>query len=152
LLLLNNILEIIMTEIREKALDLLARREHSRLELGRKLKTRGFNENEIEAVLDGLKNSGLQSDERFVESYITSRKNKGYGLVRIRQELKERGVASELIEDYLFKDDEQWIFLAQKVKLKRFGSKQPSDFKEKAKQSVFLQYRGFTSDQIKQIL
>ena len=124
-------------------MDLLARREHSRLELFRKLKSREFDEESIEKVLDELNNAGWQSDARYAEVYIQKRANKGYGPIRIRQELIERGICCDLINSFLDNDKSYWQRLAKEVRVKKFGGAQPKDFKERAKQMRFLQYRGF---------
>jgi regulatory protein len=132
----------------EQAVSYLARREHSALELSRKLKKSGFDEFEIEDSLAKLQQAGLQSDRRYAESFVNSRINRGYGSVRIRMELKERGVASDIITDSLQQAEIDWFALAAEVRSKRFGEHDPEDFKDRAKQQRFLQYRGFTHDEI----
>ena len=132
----------------ERAVGYLAHREHSALELSRKLEKAGFDENDINNTLLSLQQAGLQSDLRYAESYVNSRINRGYGSVRIRMELKERGVASDIITKSLQQTDVDWFALAAQVRSKRFGELKPDDFKERAKQQRFLQYRGFTHDEI----
>lgn len=132
----------------EQAVSYLARREHSALELTRKLEKAGFDVVEIEDVLSQLQQANLQSDQRFAESFVSSRINRGYGKVRIRMELKDRGVADELIADSLQQAEVDWFALAAEVRSKRFGEQNPDDFKSRAKQQRFLQYRGFTHDEI----
>lgn len=132
----------------EQAVSYLARREHSALELRRKLDKSGFDSAEIEHVLAQLQQADLQSDERFAESYVRSRINRGYGKTRIRVELQERGVADELISDSLQQAEVDWFALAAEVRRKRFGEQNPDDFKSRAKQQRFLQYRGFSHDEI----
>jgi len=132
----------------EQAVSYLARREHSALELNRKLAKAGFDELEIEQSLAELQQAGLQSDERFAESFVNSRINRGYGSIRIRMELQERGVASDIITDSLRQADIDWFALASEARRKRFGEHSPEDFKSRAKQQRFLQYRGFTHDEI----
>lgn len=132
----------------EQAVSYLARREHSALELTRKLAKAGFDEVDIEKSLAELQQAGLQSDERYAESFVNSRINRGYGSVRIRMELKERGVAADIITDTLQQADTDWFALAFEVRRKRFGEQNPEDFKSRAKQQRFLQYRGFTHDEI----
>jgi regulatory protein len=132
----------------EQAVSSLARRDHSALELSRKLKKSGFDEFEIEDSLAKLQQAGLQSDRRYAESFVNSRINRGYGSVRIRMELKERGVASDIITDSLQQAEIDWFALAAEVRSKRFGEHDPEDFKDRAKQQRFLQYRGFTHDEI----
>ncbi len=132
----------------EQAVSYLARREHSALELRRKLDKAGFDPADIEHVLSQLQQADLQSDERFSESYVRSRINRGYGKTRIRMELQERGVADELITDSLQQAEVDWFALAAEVRSKRFGEQDPEDFKSRAKQQRFLQYRGFSHDEI----
>ena len=132
------------------AVELLARREHSRLELERKLATRGFPEAVIAPALDALEHSGVLVATRFTESFIRSRVAKGQGPARIRAELAERGVgdAAELLRG----GDVDWLAAARAVRRKRFGAEPPRDFRERAKQARFLQYRGFTADQVRAAL
>jgi regulatory protein len=132
------------------AVELLARREHSRLELERKLAARGFPEAVIAPALDALEHSGVLAAARFTESFIRSRLAKGQGPVRIRAELAERGVgdAAELLRG----SDIDWLATARAVLRKRFGAEPPRDYRERAKQARFLQYRGFTADQVRAAL
>ena len=139
-------------EVRLAAMNLLARREHSQQELHRKLINKGFEVDEISADLARLAEEGLQSDERFTEAFINSRLNRGSGPVKIVQELQQRGVSDQLVSDYLEERDPQWTQSAIEVKNKKFGSAQPEDFKARARQMRFLQYRGFTMQQIQQAL
>ena len=131
---------------RRQALDLLARREHSRLELERKLAARGFEPDLISEALDQLGRENLQSDARFAASFVQARAARGQGPVRIRMELAERGVGGA--DTYLRAAGLDWAALARETRIKRFGKAVPGDFKEKARQMRFLQYRGFSHDQI----
>jgi len=133
-------------------LDLLARREHSRLELERKLTRRGFPDAVVAPSLDALERSGVLVATRFTESFIRSRVAKGKGPARIRAELAERGVAGEQAAELLRGGDVDWLTNARAVRRKRFGAEPPRDFHERAKQARFLQYRGFTSDQVRAAL
>lgn len=128
-------------------MDLLARREHSRLELYQKLSKKGSPSSLIKQILAELASEKLLSEERFVENYIHYRSGQGYGPLRIRQELLERGIASDLIEPVLDEHAERWFKLAAAVKLKKFGKLYPQDLAERAKQFRFLQYRGFNFEQ-----
>ena len=133
------------------ALRLLARREHSRLELRHKLLVRNFTESAVESVVARLVDSGLLSDQRFAEVYARSRFERGYGPLRIRAELDERGVGAGLAERTLADLCCPWIESAQRQRSKRFGRRLPGDFKDRAKQMRFLRQRGFTSDQIQAV-
>ena len=76
------------------------------------------------------------------------RKSQGKGPLRVQQELKQKGIAEELIGAHLGVNDSLWWDLASEVRQRRFGSRPPTDLKDKARQVRFLQYRGFTSEQI----
>lgn len=132
-------------------LEMLSRREHSIWELKRKLVVRGYQSNLIEAVLVELCRDNLQSDQRFTENYIRSRVEHGFGPHRIAAELRERGVSTELIINCL-KQEDQWDSQVIKARNKRFGQVIPSSLKERNQQIRFLQYRGFTQEQINHAL
>lgn len=134
--------------VRKKAMDLLARREHTRAELERKLESAGFEADVVVAVVEALGNDGLQSDTRFVESFVQSRINQGKGPARIRAELHEKGVAESVTDDAIEGAGVDWRALATEVRQKKFGRAAPADVKDKSRQMRFLQYRGFESDQI----
>ena len=99
-------------------------------------------------VLDALESEHLQSDERFAESFVAARARKGQGPVRIRMDLQQRGVSPELIALHLDPRSPEWLSLAREVRIRKFGAEIPADFKEKARQMRFLEYRGFASTQI----
>ena len=134
------------------ALQLLARREHSRRELTRKLAARGFPEDIISPVLDELERSGSLAEARFTESFVRSRVAKGQGPARIRAELAQRGVADAEVEGALHEADVDWLATIRAVRRKRFGPSPPRDYLERARQARFLEYRGFDSGQIRAAL
>jgi len=134
-------------DIKKCALNLLARREHSQQELRQKLHLRNFDRNLVESILQELANQGLQSDQRFAECYARMRINKGYGPVRIVLELRQRGVADTLI-DKVLSNDIDWPEIVTKIYRKKFGNKHPKNFAELSKQMRFLQYKGFTVEQL----
>jgi len=139
-------------DARLAAMRLLTRREHTCLELKQKLQHKGFNADLLENVIDQLQQEGLVSDTRFAESYLRSRSSKGYGPVRILQELKQRGVSEEIISATVIEEDPQWFELARKVREKRFGAGLPGGIPERMKQQRFLQYRGFSHQHLKYAL
>ncbi|MDH3756503.1 MAG: recombination regulator RecX [Gammaproteobacteria bacterium] len=138
----------VRTEARKKAMDLLARREHGRAELECKLVARGFGKDVAADALRQLADEGLQSDRRFVESFVQSRINQGKGPLRIHADLGQRGIAAGLIDEVLEEAGEDWYALARDARLKKFGRSRPAEFRDKARQMRFLQYRGFEPDQI----
>ena len=133
---------------RKLSLDLLARREHSRRELERKLDKRGFPASLIDETLDELEQSGALSARRFAESFVSARAARGNGPVRIRADLAKRGVDSSDFEDLLRDGSIDWRAIARRVRTKRFGHDAPADYTARARQARFLQYRGFDMDQI----
>jgi regulatory protein len=126
-------------------MDLLARREHSYRELLQKLALRFAAADLVRAELDRLRDERLQSDQRFAESYLYSRAQRLYGPQRIKAELRERGVADDIVADVFAQSGIDWSENQRKLLLTKFGSKPAADFKEKAKRLRFLQYRGFSS-------
>ena len=130
-------------------MNLLARREHSERELQAKLAARGFAPEAVGEVLAGLKSAGMQDDARYAEAYIRSRVAKGYGSLRISAELAERGLAEELVSQAFTAMDPDWEERIRAVRQKKYGRQVPVDFRERARQSRFLQYRGFTPEQIR---
>jgi regulatory protein len=129
-------------------MDYLARREHGVLELTRKLITRGFEADSVEAAVRDLITDGLLSDSRFAEAFVHSRFQKGSGPQKIQAELRQRGIDDDLISACLESVCEQWLARVREVREKKFGPEQPRDFRERNRQMRFLQQRGFTSEQI----
>lgn len=138
-------------DIRNCALRLLARREHSRLELKRKLLLRDFPKNLIESTLDMLSEKGWQDDLRFAQSYVQTRIERGDGILKIQMKLRECGVSEHLIAQALPTENDFW----QQQLLRKWGKKCISPAKDlvtRAKNTRFLQSRGFTFEQINHFL
>ena len=134
--------------IRRKAMDFLARREYGHAELANKLADKGYRRSIVEDELGKLSHEGLQSDTRFAESFVQSRINQGKGPVRIRADLVQRGIPDGVIAGALDDAACDWYELARAERVKKFGSVVPVEFREKARQMRFLQYRGFEQDHI----
>jgi regulatory protein len=134
------------------AVELLARREHSRRELTRKLAARGFSDEVVSTVLDELERTGALANARFTDSFVRSRIGKGQGPQRIRAELAQRGITDEEADGVLRAADVDWLAAIRAVRAKRFGPELPRDYVERARQARFLQYRGFDSAQIRAAL
>ena len=133
-------------------MDLLAHREHSAAEIRAKLIARNFDADEVDQAIVRLAEEGLISDDRFAEAFVTSRVRKGQGPFKIRVELERRGVASELIVTYLERRDVDWNAMARAVRDRKFGSGGIADYRDWARQARFLQQRGFSSEQIRNVL
>ncbi len=155
-------LSITPAALRLKAMNLLARREHSRLELAekltRKLALDGDGLLVLSGVLDKLIKDDLQSDQRFAEALVRSKVIKGQGPRRIVQALQTRGISKQLAANAVANCGADWRDLAAAVADKKFGCSPVNDevlknrsnmqIKEKAKRSRFLQYRGFDAEHI----
>lgn len=138
------------TSLRERALRHLARREHSRAELARKLGPHGSAE-EIDDVLDRITELGLLSDHRFAEAWVRSKAAR-FGTARLRRELAQRGVGRDTIDAALGAETvEDDVERARTVWRGKFGAA-PADAREWARQARFLQGRGFGTDVIRKIL
>ncbi|MEN8214715.1 MAG: regulatory protein RecX, partial [Pseudomonadota bacterium] len=122
----------VLQEVEQAAIRLLAPREHSRLELRRKLLKRDHAPEVVEEVLQRLEAHGLLSNERFVEQYIAMRKRKGYGPVRIRQELRDRGIDDTMIHQSMDERDDEWRVNMREVVEKKFSALVNADYKEQA--------------------
>jgi regulatory protein len=139
-------------DIRLAAMNLLARREHSLWELRRKLKRRFGDEQLLAAELTRLAEQNLQSDVRFAESFVRHRVGRGCGPLRLRREMRERGLSDSEIALALDGAEVDWHKLATEVFNKKFGATGAADLKEKARRIRFMQYRGFAADHFQHLL
>ena len=136
-------------------MNLLARREQSFSELVQKLydKYPDFDKHEvILPALEKLRAEKLQSDERFVESYVRYRKTRGMGPLKIEMELEQKGVNGGLIQDELYSEDNDWIWQCREVMLRKFPDGPAEKQEDRQKQYRFLNQRGFDSEQVQQVL
>ena len=134
-------------ELRARALRLLARREHSRQELGRKLSARAESPEALEFLLTDLEKRKQLSDERFAaeRARVMSRK---FGAARIRHDLKAKGISREVI-DRISSDGE--LERARAILTRKY--REPAATREeRAKRMRFLQSRGFSSEIIFSLL
>ncbi len=136
------------TEARKKAMDLLARREHSGHELRQKLKSREFDIDAIDEAIQSLQRDGLLSDERFAEAYVNHRFNAGVGPKKIRFELRQKGVAESLADEFLDVFSDRWEQLMHEQRIRKYGEAIPEDYAERMKQVRFLQNRGFSPESV----
>lgn len=136
---------------RKAAMDLLARREHSFLELQRKL-SRRYPLPDVLGAVQRLAEEGLQSDERFAVSFSRERILRGQGPRRIEAELRQRGVAARLIDPAIAAAREEvgqsWSELATSALERKFGSVHATDLPGKARRARFLYQRGFIADEV----
>ena len=135
--------------LRERALKMLARREHTRYELARKLAPAGESA-EIETVLDELEARGWLSESRVTEQLIHARRSR-FGARRIERDLRERGVSDEAVAAVLPQLKEGELEAARTVWRRKFG-RQPKGPAEQARHVRFLQGRGFELEVIFKVI
>ena len=138
--------------LRARAVGLLSRREHSRVELTRKLLVHAQSPDELSALLDALAKEGWQSDERFVQGFV-HRKAGQQGLAKIAQELTQQGIEAAQIAQVRLELKDSEFERAQSVWQKKFSrSGAPINTSEYARQGRFLASRGFSHDVIHRLL
>ncbi|PVZ53119.1 recombination regulator RecX [Pseudomonas sp. B1(2018)] len=140
-----------LVAVRRTAMDLLARREHGRVELTRKLRQRGALPELIETALDRLTEEGLLSETRYLESFVSYRARSGYGPLRIREELSQRGLQRTDIELALCESGIDWQEQLADTWRRKFSGQLPADVRERAKQGRFLAYRGYSMEMISRL-
>jgi regulatory protein len=137
-----------VTETLNRAMRLLAQRDHSETELRRKLAAQDVSEEDVEQAIAYCHEHNWLDDRRFAERYLVMRSQKGYGVQRIQQELGMKGIARDLIHDAFASSDIDWSALAKQTAHRKFGQTLPQEWKEKAKVQRFLLYRGFFQEEI----
>jgi len=138
-----------MPDLRVKALQLLTRRDHSRAELRAKLASEAASAEALDAVLDTLQAQRLLSDHRYASQRVAAR-GKRYGNARLKQELRQKGVADDDIAAALPEAGDE-TERCRAIWLKKFGQP-PQSADERAKQMRFLLYRGFSGEAIRQVI
>lgn len=133
----------------QRALGLLARREHSRKELSRKLTSRGMDAGEVQVAVDRLAGEGWQDDARFAESLVRSRAASGYGPIRIRAELSTHGLDREAIARAMDTFEGDWAEQARDLVRRRFGADVGEDLAKRRKAADFLIRRGFDGTSVR---
>ena len=136
--------------LRARALSFLARREHSRAELVRKLQSHTEDPEELKRLLDDFEQRGWLSEKRFVEQTVNRLAAK-FGIQRIAHTLREKGVSEAAIAAALANVKSNELAAARSV-LRRKFSAPPATKEERARQSRFLQGRGFDYDVIRRAM
>lgn len=133
------------------ALRVLSRREHSACELAHKLRGRGYASGLVEELVAQLAREGWLSDARYAAALVEDRRSRGYGPLRIRAELRHRGVDEALADSHLQWSEAEWSQLAQRTCAKRFGDASAASRKERERRFRWLLNRGFTREQIRKL-
>lgn len=138
------------SSLRAKGLRLLARREHSRAELTRKLSGPDVDPADLEAVLDEFQRDGSLSESRLAEQMVHAARGR-YGVRRVAEKLREKGVGDDTMAQAAKVLRDQDLASARTAWRKRFKSP-PATLQERAKQARFLAGRGFSGEVIRQVL
>jgi regulatory protein len=136
--------------LRARAMRFLARREHSRAELARKLVPLAAEGEDIDALLDDLSGKGWLSDARYAELAVRS-KARRFGPLKVAYQLRAKGVGDEVIEIAFAKAGAEGAANLERVWRSRFSTA-PEDPRERGRQVRFLQGRGFPLDDILRFL
>lgn len=136
---------------RQRALEILARREQSQFELKRKLKSKGIPPAEVEQTVANLTDRCLQSDLRFSEMLVRKRIADGYGPLRIRAELQSHGIGGETLQAAMATEDPDWVEVASRIHQKKFGHRISSEKKDQMKRASYLLQRGFPAEIAKKV-
>lgn len=135
-----------------QALKLLARREHGRAELARKLAQRGWESRHIDPVLQRLSEAGYLSDARYAQARVAELQRRRYGPLRAQAELRARGIDRQAITEAVQVDDEAWYQACRAARAQLFGRQTPGSALERSRLQRQLQARGFTGAQIRAAL
>ena len=142
--------QVVEKSLRARALDALARREHTRLELLRKLSAHSEDLEQINQLLDDLQTRGWLSDARYAEQRAHARQSR-YGSRKIGYELREQGVSETLIAETLSSLKTTEVERARSIWQKKFAAPATTP-KERNQQMRFLQSRGFDLDVIYRVI
>ena len=138
-------------DIRKKLLDFLSRREHSFKELIFKLEDRVGSSQRLIEELEKLREEGLQSDERFTESFIRSRSIKGFGPEKISNELRSKGIEENLIKKMVYSQELDWNIILKKEFKKKYSQSKLYNIEDISKIKKFFFQRGFLIDEINEL-
>jgi len=136
--------------LRERALKLLARREHSRAELARKLTAHLSPEDDLDRLLDELTSRNLLSEARYAESRVR-RLGEKFGAARIEHELRAKGLSREAAATAATAARASELDRAREVWRRKFGAPAKTR-EERARQIRFMQSRGFSFDAVRALL
>ena len=136
--------------LRARALRMLARREHSRLEMQNRLASGDADEAEVQSLLDEFEEKGWLSEQRFVDAVVRTRRRR-FGTAKVLRELKDKGVSEQGLAEAREVLGEDELETARIVWNKKFGN-QPTTLAERARQTRFLAGRGFSPEVIRKVL
>lgn len=137
---------------KEAAIGYLSRRDHAEKELFKKLKVRGYSEQDVSEAIAFCQDYNWLDDARFAAMLMRNGIAKGWGALRIRQDMKMKGIHDTVVSQTMEETEVDWFEQARAVALRKFGNSEMDTPKEKARRFRFMQYRGFDFEQIKYAL
>lgn len=144
--------EQILKQIKKDCLHLLTRREHSQKQIEQKLVVKGYQREQVSAVINNLTEQNWQDDTRYAESYLNMRSQKGFGPVKIAYELRQQGVDKAKVDELINAKKADWTELLQQLYRRKFANPTISDNAERSKRIRFLSQRGFPNSMIIDVL
>ncbi|WP_338557682.1 regulatory protein RecX [Erwinia sp. E_sp_B04_7] len=155
------------TRLLDRAMRILAMRDHSEVEFRRKLalsaeraamfaksksqEPETVSPEQIDRVVAWCYENRYLDDAHFAERFVASRSRKGYGPQRIRMELGQKGIEKALIDEVMSSTEIDWTQKAFEVAERKFGLPLPTEWKEKSKVQRYLMTKGFFSEDIRAI-
>ena len=137
-----------INKLRATALAWLGRQEYSIHKFSQKLRQHDADEEQVEAIVAEFCEHNWLSEVRYCEGFVRARLRKGQGKIRIINDANGHQLEKDIILSVLKEADVDWFDLALQTYCRRYGEQAVKDIKEKAKRIRFMQYRGFTMEQI----
>ena len=137
---------------KQSAVRYLSRRDHAEQELRQKLLARGYGQAEADEALAFCQDYNWLDDARFAERLRSNGIAKGWGPLRIRQEMAFKGIHDAIVRQQFADDEFDWYQHARQVAVRKYGDSPMETAKEKARRLRFMQSRGFDLEQIKYAL
>ena len=139
-------------DIRVKIMDYLARRDHSKKEILKKMTSKVSSLELLLTEIDKLEVEGYINEQRFAEDYVNARVFRGNGPLKIKAELRNKGINDNVILAATLLHEETCVINAHKALVKKFGHINAESYEEiqklKLKKQRFLGSRGFSFEAI----
>lgn len=136
-----------LDDVYHRALSLVAKREYNSHTLSVKLSQVGAPPAHIDEVIQQFLEKRWIDESRYCELFMRAQLNKGHGLMRIKQDAQQKGIAQDVLNKALGTLEIDWFQLAREAYNKRFLNKPVADIKDKQKRIRYLQYRGFSMEE-----
>jgi regulatory protein len=144
--------ELTLKQIKKDCLRLLTRREHSQKQIEQKLTVKGYKREQVSAVINDLTQQNWQDDNRYAESYLNRRRQKGFGPVKIAYELRQQGIDKAKVNELIKARAADWMDSLQQLYRRKFADPAISDNTERGKRIRFLSQRGFPNGMINDVI